>query len=71
MARGKVKFFNADKGYGFISPENGNSDVFVHVSNIDPTEYRESLSDGELVEYEVGEGRKGPEAVSVRVLTNA
>ena len=66
MAQGTVKFFNAEKGYGFISREDG-SDVFVHFSNIQGTGYR-SLEAGQQVEFEVGPGRKGDEAQNVRVL---
>jgi cold shock protein len=66
MATGTVKFFNAQKGYGFISRDGG-TDVFVHYSNIDGNGYR-SLEQGQQVEYEVGEGRKGEEALKVRVV---
>jgi CspA family cold shock protein len=66
MAVGTVKFFNAEKGYGFISVEDG-SDVFVHFSNIQGTGYR-SLEAGQQVEFEIGPGRKGDEAQNVRVL---
>jgi CspA family cold shock protein len=66
MAVGTVKFFNAEKGYGFISREDG-SDVFVHFSNIQAGGYR-SLDAGQQVEFEVGQGRKGDEAQNVRVL---
>jgi len=64
MPRGTVKFFNSEKGYGFLSVEGG-EDVFVHYSNIDGSGYR-SLDEGQTVEFEVGEGRKGPEALNVR-----
>jgi CspA family cold shock protein len=66
MAVGTVKFFNAEKGYGFISREDG-SDVFVHFSNIQGSGYR-SLEAGQQVEFEIGLGRKGDEAQNVRVL---
>jgi CspA family cold shock protein len=66
MAIGTVKFFNAEKGYGFISREDGD-DVFVHFSNIQGTGYR-SLEAGQSVEFEIGPGRKGDEAQNVRVL---
>ena len=62
MSTGTVKFFNASKGFGFITPENG-ADIFFHVSEIQGSEPK----DGDKVEYEVGEGRKGPCAVSVKV----
>jgi CspA family cold shock protein len=66
MAVGTVKFFNAEKGYGFISRE-GADDVFVHYSNIQGSGYR-SLEAGQQVEFEVGPGRKGDEAQNVRVV---
>ena len=66
MATGTVKFFNAEKGSGFISRE-GADDIFVHFSNIQGTGYR-SLEAGQQVEFEVGPGRKGDEAQNVRVL---
>lgn len=66
MPTGTVKFFNAQKGFGFISRE-GDSDVFVHFSNISGSGYR-SLEEGQTVEYELGEGRKGLEAQNVRVV---
>lgn len=64
MPVGTVKFFNNEKGYGFISRE-GDSDVFVHFSNIVGTGYR-TLEAGQKVEFEVGPGRKGDEALNVR-----
>lgn len=64
MPTGTVKFFNNEKGYGFISREQGD-DVFVHFSNIAGTGYR-SLEAGQQVEFEVGPGRKGDEALNVR-----
>jgi cold shock protein len=66
VATGTVKFFNAEKGYGFISPESGD-DVFVHYSNIQGNGYR-SLEDGQRVEFDVAPGRKGDEAQNVRVI---
>lgn len=60
-----MKFFNAEKGFGFISREQGD-DVFVHYSNIEGAGYK-SLEIGQVVEFEVGPGRKGDEARSVRV----
>ena len=65
LATGTVKFFNAEKGYGFISREGGD-DVFVHFSNIQATGYR-SLTEGQRVEFDVAPGRKGEEARNVRV----
>jgi len=64
MTIGTVKFFNAQKGFGFISREDG-ADVFVHFSNIDGAGYR-SLEEGQSVEFEIGQGRKGDEALKVR-----
>ena len=64
MTIGTVKFFNAQKGYGFISREGG-SDVFVHFSNIEGTGYK-SLEEGDQVEFEIGPGKKGDEALKVR-----
>jgi len=64
VATGIVKFFNDQKGYGFIKPDDGGGDLFIHVSNIQPP--AATLSDGQRVEYEVGQGRKGPEAQNVR-----
>ena len=63
---GTVKFFNTDKGYGFISREDGD-DVFVHFSNIEGDGFKK-LEDGQAGEFEVGTGRKGEEAQHVRVL---
>ena len=64
MATGTVKFFNTEKGFGFISRPDG-EDVFVHFSNIAGDGYK-TLTDGQNVEFEVGAGRKGPEALNVR-----
>ncbi len=67
MPTGTVKFFNAEKGFGFINVDGGGQDVFVHFSNITGSGYR-TLADGQKVEFEVGPGRKGPEALNVRGL---
>jgi CspA family cold shock protein len=67
MATGKVKWFNAEKGFGFISPDDGSKDVFVHHSAITGQGYK-SLSEGQAVEFEIGEGQKGPAAKTVRPL---
>ncbi|MGA0263936.1 MAG: cold-shock protein [Ilumatobacteraceae bacterium] len=66
VAIGTVKFFNAEKGYGFISREDG-PDVFVHFSQIQSQGYK-TLNEGQQVEFEVGPGRKGDEARDVRPL---
>ncbi|HEY4729417.1 MAG TPA: cold-shock protein [Actinomycetes bacterium] len=64
MTVGTVKWFNADKGYGFIQPESG-EDVFVHFSAIQSSGYR-SLNEGQTVEFDVAQGPKGPQAANVR-----
>ena len=64
MTIGTVKFFNDQKGYGFISREGG-ADVFVHFSNIEGSG-RKTLLEGQTVEFEIGQGRKGDEALKVR-----
>ena len=66
MPQGTVKFFKAQKGFGFISREDGD-DVFVHYSNIEGSGYR-SFEEGQAVEFEIGEGRKGEEAQNVRAV---
>ena len=66
MANGTVKRFNAEKGYGFITVEDGGQDVFVHYSAIDMGGYK-VLEEGRAVIFEVGTGNKGPQAESVRV----
>jgi cold shock protein len=66
MTVGTVKWFNADKGFGFIAPESG-EDVFVHFSAIQSTGYR-SLDEGQTVEFDVTQGQKGPQAANVRPL---
>ena len=66
MAQGTVKWFNSEKGFGFIAVDGG-QDLFVHYTAIDMEGYR-SLEDGQRVEFEVGQGPKGPQAESVRVV---
>jgi cold shock protein len=65
VAQGTVKWFNAEKGYGFIAVEGGGADVFVHYSAIATTGYR-SLDEGQKVEFDVTQGQKGPQAENVR-----
>ncbi|ROO23966.1 cold-shock protein [Salinisphaera orenii MK-B5] len=64
MAKGTVKWFSSEKGFGFIAPEDGSKDLFVHHSEIKMSGFA-SLEDGQAVEFEVGEGKKGPCANSV------
>ena len=65
MAQGTVKWFNAEKGFGFIAQDGGGPDVFVHYSNIAASGYR-SLEENQRVEFEVTQGQKGPQAEQVR-----
>ncbi|MCZ7647217.1 MAG: cold shock domain-containing protein [Planctomycetota bacterium] len=65
MAKGKVKWFNDQKGYGFITPDDGGRDIFVHHSNIASEGFR-TLAEGQAVEYEVVDSEKGPKAANVR-----
>lgn len=64
MSTGKVKWFNESKGYGFIEPDGGGRDVFVHYSAIQGEGYK-TLSEGQLVEFEITQGEKGPQAANV------
>lgn len=65
MQTGKVKFFNAGKGFGFITPDNGGKDVFVHANDTGGAQ----LNEGSKVEFEVVQGKKGPQASNVRVIS--
>ena len=65
MSKGKVKWFNEKKGFGFITPDDGGADLFVHHSNIASEGFR-TLAENQPVEYEAAEGKKGPEAVKLR-----
>jgi CspA family cold shock protein len=67
MAQGTVKWFNAEKGFGFIAQENGGDDVFVHYSAIQTQGYK-SLDENQRVEFDVTQGPKGPQAENVRPL---
>ncbi|HNX93988.1 MAG TPA: cold-shock protein [Holophaga sp.] len=65
MAQGIVKWFNAEKGYGFITPDEGGQDLFVHHSAIQVQGFR-TLDEGQRVSFEVGQGQKGPQATNVQ-----
>ena len=67
MAQGTVKWFNAEKGFGFIAPDDGSADVFVHFSAIESSGYR-TLEENQKVEYNVTQGPKGPQAAQVRTV---
>jgi len=67
MAQGSVKWFNGEKGFGFIAQDGGGPDVFVHYSEIQGTGFK-SLDEGQRVEFEIGQGQKGPQAQAVRAI---
>jgi CspA family cold shock protein len=67
MATGTVKFFNSEKGFGFIARPDNTKDVFVHFTSIEGTGYK-TLEEGQHVEFDIVDGRKGPEARNVRVV---
>jgi cold shock protein len=67
VSQGKVKFFNAEKGFGFINQDDGGPDLFVHFSSIQGNGYR-SLEEGQRVEFDIAKGRKGDEAQNVRAI---
>ncbi len=67
MPEGTVKWFNADKGFGFIAPADGGEDLFVHFSAIQAEGYK-TLEEGQRVSFQVGQGQKGPQATEVTPL---
>ena len=67
MAQGTVKWFNAEKGYGFITPDGGGADVFAHFSAIQMSGYR-ALEENQRVQFEIVQGQKGPQADNIRPL---
>ena len=67
MAQGTVKWFNAEKGFGFITPDDGSQDLFAHYSAIQTSGYR-SLDEGQRVEFEVTQGQKGPQASNINAV---
>jgi cold shock protein len=68
MATGTVKWFNSEKGFGFIAPDEGGEDVFAHFSNIASSGFR-TLEENARVQYDVGAGKKGPQAENITVIS--
>lgn len=68
MKQGKVKFFDTKKGFGFIAPDDGGDDIFVHRNNVENLDYNQGLEDNEAVEFEVEETPKGLSAINVKSL---
>jgi CspA family cold shock protein len=66
MPKGTVKWFNKDKGFGFIMPDDGGRDIYVDIAHIETPSHE--ISDGQRVEFELGMGRKGPQATNVRIV---
>jgi cold shock protein len=67
MSQGTVKWFNSEKGFGFITPDDGGKDLFVHYSAVEGSGYR-SLDENQRVEFDSEQGQKGPQAVNVRAI---
>ncbi len=68
LQQGKIKFFDSQKGFGFISPDEGNNDIFVHRNNVENLGFDQGFEDGEAVEFDVEETPKGLSAINVRSL---
>ncbi len=68
MKQGKIKFFDTKKGFGFIAPDEGGDDIFVHRNNVEGLDYNQGLEDGEAVEFDVEETPKGLSATNVTSL---